>query len=59
MLNGYLKIWRNLEMKKINLADSQLEEVCRDIRGDMFKLIKRAKSGHLGGSSSSTEIKKI
>jgi len=43
-------------MKKINLADSQLEEVCRDIRGDMFKLIKRAKSGHLGGSSSSTEM---
>ena len=43
-------------MKKINLENSQLEELCKEVRADMFNLIKNSKSGHLGGCSSSTEM---
>ena len=41
---------------KINLNDSKIKSLCEEIRGDSFSMIRQARSGHLGGCSSSTEL---
>jgi len=41
---------------KINLDNKQIEDLCKEIRRESFDMIRQAKSGHLGGCSSSTEL---
>jgi len=41
-------------MNNYNISD--LEVLCKDIRKDVFKITRFAKSGHIGGCSSSTEL---
>ena len=41
---------------RLKFNDSQLEYLCGDIRKDVFQMILKANSGHLGGCSSSTEL---
>ncbi len=43
-------------MATINLNDSELEDLCREVRLGAFKMIRKAESGHIGASSSSTEL---
>jgi len=51
-----MKILRSLNMNKIVFDRKELEVLCSEIRNDIFKIVRKAGSGHLGGCSSSVEL---
>ena len=52
-----LKAKRECFRKEIHMPDiRELKNTCVDVRADILKMINKAKSGHPGGSLSSTEI---
>lgn len=46
----------NSEDRVINLNDEELKILSLEIRKDIFRICQKAKSGHLGGNSSATEL---
>jgi len=40
----------------MKLDHKELSDICEEVREDSFRIIKKAKSGHLGGCSSSVEL---